>query len=39
MDNARNQNFNAWIVGVNFVGEEIGHAFVALKPSIKGRSM
>jgi hypothetical protein len=34
--NARSQNINAWIVGVNFVGEEIGHAFVAFETSDRG---
>lgn len=36
VENANNQNINAWIVGVDFTNGETGHAFVAFDTSDKG---
>ncbi len=36
VENARMENINAWIVGVDFTNGEIGHAFVAFETSDKG---
>ena len=34
--NARNEHMKAWIVGVDFVGGDTGHAFVAFETSDRG---
>ncbi len=36
VENARKQNIKAWIVGVTFYGDELGHAFVAFETTDHG---
>lgn len=36
VENAHEQNLKAWVVGVDFVDEETGHAFVAFETSDRG---